>query len=88
MAKSKIGFHTGPGGIKQGLGDWERKLNKAGQAFGVKAVDEYGPIFEALHIGRENGVENWLGSVKIRPDSNDGVHEQLVRRRPVENDKQ
>jgi len=27
----------------------------------MKAVDEYGPIFEALHIGRENGVENWLG---------------------------
>ncbi len=32
MAKSKIGFHTGPGGIKQGPGDWERKLNKARQA--------------------------------------------------------
>ena len=61
MAKSKIGFHTGPGGIKQGLGAWEKKLNKAGQAFGMKAVDAYGPIFEALQIGREHGVENWLG---------------------------
>jgi GH25 family lysozyme M1 (1,4-beta-N-acetylmuramidase) len=61
MAKSKIGFHTGPGGIKQGLGDWERKLNEAGQAFGMKAADEYGPIDEALRIGRKHGVENWLG---------------------------
>jgi GH25 family lysozyme M1 (1,4-beta-N-acetylmuramidase) len=47
--------------MKQGLGDWERKLNKAGQAFGMKAVDAYGPIFEAVLIGREHGVENWLG---------------------------
>ncbi|MGD2078715.1 MAG: GH25 family lysozyme, partial [Chloroflexota bacterium] len=61
MAKSKIGFHTGPGGIKQGLGAWEQKLNKAGQAFGLKASDEYGPLDEALRIGRENNVENWLG---------------------------
>jgi hypothetical protein len=61
MAKSKIGFHTGPGGIKQGLGAWEEKLNKAGQAFGIKAADEYGPLDEALRIGRENGVDNWLG---------------------------
>lgn len=61
MAKSKIGFHTGPGGTKQGLGQWERELNKAGIAFGLKAVDEYGPLDEALRIGREHGVENWLG---------------------------
>lgn len=61
MAKSKLGFHTGPGGKKDGLGKWERSLNGAGQPFGLKAVDEYGPIFEAVQIGRQHQVQNWLG---------------------------
>lgn len=61
MAKSKSGFHTGPGGKKDGLGDWERALNRAGQPFGLKAADEYGPIFEAVNIGRQHNIQNWLG---------------------------
>lgn len=61
MARSKIGFHTGPGGKKDGLGDWERALNDAGQAFGLKASDEYGPLFEAVQVGRQHNVHNWLG---------------------------
>jgi hypothetical protein len=54
MARSKIGFHTGPGGIKDGLGNWERALNGAGQAFGLKASDECGPLFEAFKRADEN----------------------------------
>jgi hypothetical protein len=61
MAKSKIGFHVGPGGNKNGLGAWERALNGAGQAFGMKAADTYGPIHEAVQIGCEHGIQNWLG---------------------------
>lgn len=61
MAKSKLGFHTGPGGKKDGLGNWERALNQAGQPFGLKAADEYGPLFEAVEIGRQHNVQNWLG---------------------------
>lgn len=61
MSKSKIGFHTGPGGNKKGIGDWERAANDAGVPFGMKAVDEYGPIHEAVTIGRERNVQNWLG---------------------------
>jgi murein DD-endopeptidase MepM/ murein hydrolase activator NlpD len=61
MALSKMGFHTGPGGNKNGLGDWERALNGAGRPFGMKAADEYGPLHEAVQIGREHGIQNWLG---------------------------
>ena len=61
MAKSKLGFHVGPGGMKNGLGNWERLLNGAGQPFGLKAADDYGPIFEAVQIGRQHHVQNWLG---------------------------
>ena len=61
MAKSKIGFHLGPGGNKNGIGAWERALNAAGQSFGLKAVDTYGPLHEAVQIGREHNVQNWLG---------------------------
>ncbi|MCP4363133.1 MAG: hypothetical protein GY796_34460 [Chloroflexi bacterium] len=61
MANSKIGFHTGPGGNKNGLGLWERACNDAGIPFGLKAADHYGPLVEALQVGRERNVENWLG---------------------------
>jgi uncharacterized protein YgiM (DUF1202 family) len=61
MAKAKLGFHTGPGGMKDGLGAWMRALNSAGIPFGLKAADEYGPLFEAVNVGRQHNVANWLG---------------------------
>jgi hypothetical protein len=61
MAKSKLGFHTGPGGMKNGLGDWMRTLNQAGIPFGLKAADDYGPAFEAVNVGRQHNLQNWIG---------------------------
>lgn len=58
---SKIGFHLGPGGNKNGLGIWEHLANGQGIPFGFKAVDEYGPIYEAVQIGNQYQINNWLG---------------------------
>ena len=60
MAFSKIGFHVGVGGNHDGLADWMRRINGKGRAFGLKSTDSYGQLGEALTIGREHGVSNWL----------------------------
>ncbi len=49
-----IGFHTGPGGNANGLGDYMRKLNDAGVPFFLKSADAGGPIFEAQNIMKAN----------------------------------
>ncbi|RKY40451.1 MAG: hypothetical protein DRP85_08570, partial [Candidatus Makaraimicrobium thalassicum] len=59
-AKSKIGFHAASGGNKNGLGEWERRLNEAGIPFHIKSSDEYGILWEALAFGDQYGVENNL----------------------------
>ncbi len=60
MARSIIGFHYGPGGDKQGIGDFMRKLNDHGIPFLVKGADDAGICFEGQEVGKEKGVENWL----------------------------
>lgn len=60
MAHSKIGFHVGVGGNHDGLGDWMRRINKAGYSFGLKSIDSYGQLGEALQVGRQYGISNWL----------------------------
>jgi hypothetical protein len=54
LAYTKIGFHTGPGGNAQGLGNYFRKLNDAGVPFFLKSADAAGPIFEAQEIMKAN----------------------------------
>ena len=54
IAYVKIGFHTGPGGNAQGLGDYFRKLNAAGVPFFLKSADAAGPVYEAQQIMKAN----------------------------------
>jgi len=54
IAFTKIGFHTGPGGNAQGLGDYMRKLNDAGVPFFLKSADAAGPIYEAQQLMKAN----------------------------------
>ena len=54
IAFTKIGFHTGPGGNAQGLGDYFRKLNAAGVPFFIKSADAAGPVYEAQQLMKAN----------------------------------
>lgn len=54
IAFTKIGFHTGPGGVATGLGTWMNDLNAAGIPFFLKSTDAAGPIFEAQNIMKAN----------------------------------
>lgn len=54
LAYVNIGFHTGPGGNANGLGDYMRKLNDAGIPFFLKSADAAGPIDEAQKIMKAN----------------------------------
>lgn len=54
IAFSKIGFHTGPGGNAQGIGDYFRKLNAAGVPIFLKSADAAGPVYEVQQIMKAN----------------------------------
>lgn len=56
MSWYKIGFHTGPGGNKNGIGDHWRQLDAAGIPATLVAVDEYGPCYELANIRQASGV--------------------------------
>ncbi|MFN2188101.1 MAG: hypothetical protein ACK2T3_05005 [Candidatus Promineifilaceae bacterium] len=56
----KIGFHTGAGGNRTGLGEWMRYLDSAGVPFFLKAADDAGPLYEAQQIVRESDVPHTL----------------------------
>ncbi|NJN55760.1 MAG: hypothetical protein HC804_14040 [Anaerolineae bacterium] len=58
--RSKIGFHTAPGGNPTGIGDFFRVLDAAGVPFMIKSVDTYGPVFEASQLARKSGVPHTL----------------------------
>lgn len=60
LAYAKIGFHVGPGGNLNGLGDWMRRLDEAGVPFFLKSVDNAGPIFEAQELMKKSGVPHVL----------------------------
>jgi murein DD-endopeptidase MepM/ murein hydrolase activator NlpD len=46
-----IGFHTGPGGNRRGLFEnWAVPINNAGLPFFLKAVDDFGPLEEAVEL--------------------------------------
>jgi PKD repeat protein len=60
MATVKIGFHVGPGGNQQGLGEWMRCLDAAGVPFFLKSVDAAGSIWEAAQLKAASGVPHVL----------------------------
>ncbi|UCC82217.1 MAG: PKD domain-containing protein [Gemmatimonadota bacterium] len=60
MATVKIGFHVGPGGNAQGLGEWMRCLDAAGIPFFLKSADAAGPIWEAAQLKAASGVPHVL----------------------------
>jgi len=57
---AKIGFHTGVGGNRTGLGEWMARLDGAGVPFFVKSVDDTGPLLEAQNILRNSEVPHVL----------------------------
>ncbi len=70
--RNKIGFHTGPGGNKSGLGEWMQSLDQAGIPFMIKSVDSYGPVFEASELAKKSGVEHVLVYRVSKAGQNDG----------------
>jgi hypothetical protein len=57
---AKIGFHTGVGGNRTGIGEWMRRLDAAGVPFFLKSVDDTGPLVEAQEILRNSNVPHTL----------------------------
>ncbi len=75
----KIGFHVGPTGNQNGLGDWERTLHDAGVPFFLKSVDSAGQIFEAVQLKAASGcIDNSRGG-----GASGCVPHELVYRRSV-----
>lgn len=60
LAFAKIGFHTGVGGNRTGLGNWMQTLDTAGVPFFLKSVDDSGPLVEAQELIRNSGVPHIL----------------------------
>jgi hypothetical protein len=54
----KIGFHTGPGGNRRGIGDYWKALDAAGIPAINITVDDAGPAFELDQIAQVSGVEH------------------------------
>ena len=57
---AKIGFHTGVGGNRMGLGEWMERLDAAGVPFFIKSVDDTGPLLEAQAIVRNSDTPHVL----------------------------
>ena len=53
---ASIGFHTGPGGNMNGIGQHWRDLDAAAIPACLKSVDNYGPCFELSGIAAASGV--------------------------------
>ena len=60
LAFVKIGFHVGPGGNAQGLGEWMRCLDAAGVPFFLKSADSAGQIYEAVQLKAASAVPHVL----------------------------
>ena len=57
---SKIGFHAGPAGNRNGIGEWMNRLDSAGVPFFIKSADDAGPLFEAQQIVKSSQVPHVL----------------------------
>ena len=60
LSYNKIGFHMGPAGNAQGLGNWMTSLDQAGIPFFLKSVDDAGVIYEAQELMKMSGVPHTL----------------------------
>ncbi|MFK7804585.1 MAG: hypothetical protein AB8G95_23315 [Anaerolineae bacterium] len=60
MATAKIGFHVGPGGNRNGLGEYMRRLDEAGVPFFLKSVSDGDALFEAQELMKKSGVPHVL----------------------------
>jgi hypothetical protein len=60
LAHVKIGFHVGPAGNQNGLGEWMACLDAAGVPFFLKSVDSAGQIWEAAQLKAASGVPHVL----------------------------
>ena len=60
MATAKIGFHVGPGGNRNGLGEYMRRLDEAGVPFFLKSVSDAGALLEAQELMKKSGVPHVL----------------------------
>lgn len=56
----KVGFHVGPGGNRNGLGEWMTRLDAAGVPFFLKSVDDSGALVEAQQLVYASGVPHTL----------------------------
>lgn len=60
LAFSKVGFHIGVGGNREGLNIWMQRHTEAGAPFFLKSVSDAGPLAEAQQMIRESGVPHTL----------------------------
>ena len=60
MGTGKIGFHVGPGGNRNGLGEYMRRLDEAGVPFFLKSVSDAGALLEAQQLRQQSGVPHVL----------------------------
>jgi len=56
MSHYKIGFHTGPGGNRTGIGAYWNALDAFGVPSSLISVDDYGPCYELEQIAKKSGV--------------------------------
>ncbi|MFT5194869.1 MAG: hypothetical protein ACI9EW_003150 [Cellvibrionaceae bacterium] len=60
LATAKIGFHVGPGGNRNGLGEYMRRLDEAGVPFFLKSVSDGDALLEAQQLMQQSGVPHTL----------------------------
>ena len=72
LGLNKIGFHTGSGGNRTGIGDWMSKLDAAGVPFFIKSVDDAGPVYEAQELMKISNVPHTLVFRTTTAGRNDG----------------
>lgn len=102
MNHSNIGFHTGPGCRCDGIGQFFSRLDAANIPFFLKAVDDYGPAYEASFYsganhtivfrlstaGQNNGYDYDTPPYHLPPATAAAIHWQYtVNRLPPELDK-
>lgn len=59
-APVKIGFHIGPGGNQDGLGDYMARLDAVGVPVFLKSIDAAGSLWELQEMRKKSGVPHIL----------------------------
>lgn len=70
----KIGFHTGPGGNRNGIGDYFRDLDDAGIPAIIKSSDDFGPCYELQEMAKQSGVSHIVVFRLSTAGQNDGFN--------------